>query len=128
MILTFTSAPTLVADKDVKIYTSAGTLIDTITINSTSADESQSTQSGYTVNVGNKQLVRVDGNKVYIQPHYGKLSWGTSYYVDIDAGAITGASTLYGGTAWNGFSGAEGWKFTTKADLKYDCYCQQQYF
>lgn len=116
LILTFTSAPTLVADKNVKIYTSAGTLIDTITINSTSADESQSTQSGYTVNVGNKQLVRVDGNKVYIQPHYGKLSWGTSYYVDIDAGAITGASTLYGGTAWNGFSGAEGWKFTTKAE------------
>ncbi len=115
LILTFTSTPTLVADKEVKIYTSAGILVDTITINSTTADESQTAQSGYTINVGNKQLVRVDGNSVYIQPHYGKLAWDTAYYVEIEADAITGAGTLYGGNAWSGFSGNGGWTFKTKA-------------
>jgi len=116
LILTFTNTPTLVANKEVKIYTSAGNLVDTITINSTTADESQTAQSGYTINVGNKQLVRVDGNSVYIQPHYGKLAWNTAYYVEIDASAITGASTLYGGNTWSGFNGSDGWNFTTKAE------------
>ena len=120
LILTFTSTPTLVSGKSVKIYTSSGTLVDTINILPTS-DDTQSTQSGYSINTGNQQLVRVSGNSVYIQPHYNgsssatKLSYGTGYYVEIDKSAITTSGTLVGGTAWNGFSGSSGWTFTTKS-------------
>jgi len=122
LILTFTSTPTLVSGKSVKIYTSGGTLVDTINILPTS-DESQIPQTGssYTANVGNQQLVRVSGNSVYIQPHYNGstsatvLSYGTTYYVEIDKSAITTSGTLVGGTAWNGFSGSSGWTFTTKS-------------
>ncbi len=120
LVLTFTSTPTLVSGNSVTIYTSTGTLVDTINILPTS-DDTQSTQSGYSINTGNQQLVRVSGNSVYIQPHYNGsssatvLSASTSYYVEIPAAAITTSGTLKDGTAWNGFSGTSGWTFTTKA-------------
>lgn len=122
LVLTFTSTPTLVSGNSVKIYTSEGTLVDTIDILPTT-DDSQTPQTGssYVTNVGNQQLVRVSGNSVYIQPHYNGsssatvLSASTSYYVEIPAAAITTSGTLKDGTAWNGFSGTSGWTFTTKA-------------
>ena len=122
LVLTFTSTPTLVSGNSVTIYTSTGTLVDTINILPTS-DESQIPQTGssYTANVGNQQLVRVSGNSVYIQPHYNGstsatvLSASTRYYVEIPAAAITTSGTLADGTAWDGFSGSSGWTFTTKS-------------
>ena len=122
LVLTFSSTPTLVSGKSVKIYTSTGVLVDTIDILPTS-DDSQIPQSGssYTTNVGNQQLVRVEGNSVYIQPHYNgststtKLSYDTAYYVEISADAITVDGTLTDGSAWSGFSGSDGWSFTTKS-------------
>ena len=121
LILTFTSTPSLVTGKTISIYktSDATTAVDTITINPTS-DESQTLQSGNSVNIGNTQRVRVDGNSVYIQPKYGALDWGTSYYVEIGSDAITGADTLYPNIKWSGFSGSsdtdstKAWTFTTK--------------
>lgn len=111
LILNFESTPTL-SSGNIYIYTSSGTCKDTIAVASTSDNESQKCQSGYTLNVGNQQLVRVSGTKVYIQPHYGVLSASTSYYVLIASGVITG--TLKGASsAFTGFTTSSDWAFTT---------------
>lgn len=112
LILTFVGEPTLKADSSVVIK-NGDTAIDTI---SADADETQSTQGGQTVNVGNKQLVRVDGKNVYIQPHYNgttsatKLQPSTTYTVDIND-FITVPSG-YDGILAAGDTSI--WSFTTK--------------
>ncbi|WP_298533766.1 InlB B-repeat-containing protein [uncultured Treponema sp.] len=112
LILTFVGEPTLKADSSVVIK-NGDTAIDTI---SADADETQSTQGGQTVNVGNKQLVRVDGKNVYIQPHYNgttsatKLQPSTTYTVDI-SDFITVPSG-YDGILAAGDTSI--WSFTTK--------------
>lgn len=52
--------------------------------------------------------ITVDGNTATIHPHHDLLEYGKSYYVQIDAEAIT--------TPDNGFTGIRGkdWTFTTK--------------
>lgn|GEM_PF-701017 len=112
LIMTFVGEPTLKADSSVVIK-NGDTAIDTI---SADADETQSTQGGQTVNVGNKQLVRVDGKNVYIQPHYNgttsatKLQPSTTYTVDI-SDFITVPSG-YDGILAAGDTSI--WSFTTK--------------
>lgn len=118
LILTFESEPTLVADSKVTI-SSGSTEVDSISVNSTTEDGKQSAQSGYTVNVGNKQLVRVDGNSVYIQPHYNgsasatKLSYGTEYTVDV-SGIVSLDSSTYDGMLFP--DGTSTWSFKTKTE------------
>lgn len=123
LIIPFATTPVLAQGGTVKIYkASDNSVADTITINSSSANESQTAQSGYTINVGNNQLVRIgkesygeNPNSVYIQPHFGALEWGTEYYVVIEKSAITGAEKLEDGKTWNGFA-KNAWSFTTKTD------------
>ncbi len=116
LIMTFEEAPTLVADSEVTI-TSDSTTVDTISVNPTTADESQTAQSGYTVNVGNQQLVRLDDTSVYIQPHYNGttsatvLQAETTYTVDV-------SDILTVGSSYDGIMFADGtstWSFTTGA-------------
>ncbi|WP_407425342.1 hypothetical protein, partial [Treponema sp.] len=116
LVLTFESEPSLVSGTAVTISDSSST-VDTITVNSTTADESQSTQSGYTVNVGNQQQVRTDGNSVYIQPHYNGttsatvLQGLTTYTVDVSD--IINIPSSYDGFLFE--DGTTDWSFTTKA-------------
>src|SRR5262249_41648698 len=72
------------------------------------------TYGATTINVGT-QLVRVSGNTVFFAPHVGKLAYGTSYYVAIPKGAITGTLNT---VAFNGLSNVSTvatWSFTTRA-------------
>jgi pectin methylesterase-like acyl-CoA thioesterase len=50
------------------------------------------------------------GNSVTICPRAGVLANGQSYYVTIEAGALTGPA----GDAFPGFAEADSWRFTTK--------------
>ena len=118
LLLSFSSAPTLTADSTIYIYKAEDdSLADSITVKSSTKNEFLSLQSGYTVTVGNQQLVHVGGangdsldtNTVYIQPHIGALSWGTEYYVVIGSDVITTSDT-----SWTGYASKE-WSFTTKS-------------
>jgi len=108
--LTFDSAPVLNAGGSIDIYAlTDGSLVDRVFF----ANEKQ-TVAGVTMTVGT-QLVRVAGNTLYATPHFGKLAYGTSYYVGISTTAITGTLN---GSPFAGFSNAPAvatWRFTTRA-------------
>jgi pectin methylesterase-like acyl-CoA thioesterase len=107
--LTFDAAPTLNTGGLIRIYKSDGTQVDSILF----AGESN-TFGTTAINVGS-QLVRISGNTMFFAPHLGKLAYGTSYYVAIPTGAITG---MLNGMAFNGLSNVSTvatWSFTTRA-------------
>lgn len=60
-------------------------------------------------------LIRVKGASVTIQPHDGRLAYGTDYYVAIDAGVFTGASVK--GRPFAGLGRGAGWRFRTRAPV-----------
>lgn len=60
-------------------------------------------------------LVRVKGAGVTIQPHNGRLAYGTDYYVAIDAGVFTGATVS--GQPFAGIGRGAGWTFRTRAPV-----------
>ena len=114
LAITFDSPPVL--DRTIgfiDIYEkTSGDLIDTVLF----AGEKQRTL-GATNNIINvkEQMVRVEGNGVYITPHFGKLEYGKEYYIAIPCGAIT--ATLHG-VSFNGLANdkdAASWSFTTRA-------------
>jgi uncharacterized protein YjdB len=110
LAITFDSPPTLNTGGTVRIYKlSDGSLVDTIGF----ASESQ-TVNGVQVFV-QTQLARLSGNTLYITPHFGKLAYGTAYYIVIPTTAITGT---FNGKTFVGFSDKSTvatWNFTTKA-------------
>ncbi len=109
LALTFDGPPTLNPAGAIKIYKSDGTQVDSINF----AGETQ-TFGTAVINVGS-QLARVSGNTVFFAPHLGKLTYGTSYYVAIPTGVITGTLT---GIAFSGLSNQNNiatWNFTTHA-------------
>lgn len=111
LMMEFDSEPTLALGGSLAIFkASDNTLVDTIAFE----DEVQSVVSGYNINVGN-QLVRKDGNKLYITPHFGALEYNTEYYIAIPDAVIT---ALMAGTEFKGLSAASkenGWYFTTRS-------------
>lgn len=116
LILKFDSTPTI-GTGSVKIYTSGGTLVDTI--NPTDETFVSGNNSGGVVGALNVkgQLIQVSGSTVVIKPHtnstgYSILSHGTAYYVTIDSGLFTGK---IGGADFGGITGSSGWTFTTAA-------------
>lgn len=90
LVVTFDSAAQITAETKVEILDSNGNVVDTIL----AADEVQNFADGAKVNVG-AQLIRAEGNSVYITPHNGKILPSSSYSVN--------------------FEGAGEWKFETKA-------------
>ena len=113
LAITFDSEP-VIADKNngqIFIYKySDDSLVDTITL-SNATESAFSTERGMTLKIGD-QMVRVEGNTLYITPHFGKLQYGTQYYVAIPNEVITG--TL-GGKTFTGFSPKnKTWNFTTR--------------
>ena len=55
--------------------------------------------------------VKIAGNRAGIELHDGKLAYGTSYYVVIDAGVLRGSIR---GVAFDGVSDPSAWTFTTR--------------
>ncbi len=82
---------TAVSGKDIRIYTSGGTLAETIAANNTAK-------------------VSVSSNKVTVNPA-NDLAFGAGYYVQIDAGAFVDTATTP--NAYAGISDTTSWNFTT---------------
>lgn len=114
LAITFDSAPTI-ADTTGKIYIykySDDTLVDTIAFSNATETAFNSERSVTSLDIGT-QMYRIAGNTLYLTPHFGKLEYGTRYYIAIPNEEITG--TL-GGINFTGFSPAKRtWNFTTKA-------------
>jgi pectin methylesterase-like acyl-CoA thioesterase/lysophospholipase L1-like esterase len=110
--LRFDQAPTLAAGGTVRIYRARdNALVDVI-------------RAGSDTNVigaspdGVKRVVRydpiqADGATVTIQPHDGRLAYGTEYYVLVDAGLVKGASLA--GAPFAGIGKQAAWRFRTRA-------------
>jgi pectin methylesterase-like acyl-CoA thioesterase len=114
--LTFDNPPTLASGGYVAIYEAdSGKIADIITM----SDESQTPYEGANVKVQD-QMVTVDGNNVFITPHFGVLKPKTTYFIAIPEGFIT--NTTLNGVAFTGFSNnkdaANSWIFTTKSAEK----------
>ncbi len=117
--LTFTDTPTInrASSGTVRIYTSSGTLVDTIKpASETMYGYGYSGNSGLGSINAQYQLIQViDTNTVRIIPHHGTdgltlLQPETSYYVLIDDGIISG--TLEG-AEFAGITDSSTWTFTT---------------
>jgi len=109
--ITFDAPPTLTTGGSIDVYKLAdGSLVDRIFY----ANETQ-TVAGVTMQVG-AQLARVSGNTVYFTPHFGKLAYGTQYYVGISTTAV---SAVLNNNTFVGFSNLNTvatWSFTTRSE------------
>jgi len=130
----FDGTPALGAAGTVSIHLATdGSIVDTIRINDpyaifdgTAAISALTTNTTSTkvnligglhsgsnqVRVVNYVPLLISGNTAIIVPHNNKLAYGTSYYVTIDNGLLTGA---IGGTAFAGITAATDWTFSIKA-------------
>lgn len=88
--LTFSESVTAVAGKNIRIYKTDGTLVETI-----AADASAVTISGTSVSIKHANLI------------------AGSYYIQIDAGAFTGNAS---GVSYAGIADTTTWAFTSVAD------------
>jgi hypothetical protein len=114
LAITFDAPPVLDRAGTFSIYDqSTGELVDRAAF----TDERQTFPNGgqsITLNVKD-QLARVDGNTLYLTPHFGKLEYGKTYYVAIPGAAVSG---VLNGKTFNGLSdnrAAAAWSFTTRA-------------
>ena len=107
--LEFDGPPTLNPGHSIKIFSADGTLADSVAF----AGETLR-GGGRTINVGD-QLVRVEGNRLCIQPHTGALKAESAYFIAIPETAVTGALN---GMPFTGLScdpAVATWRFTTRA-------------
>lgn len=59
-------------------------------------------------------LMRLEGRRLIVRPHQGKLSWGESYYVAISANLLNGAKLA--GKSFDGLGKAAGWRFSVRRE------------
>lgn len=86
------------------------TTVDTINL-SNATESAFKSDRGSDLNIGD-QMVRIEGNTLYITPHFGKLADNTQYYVAIPNQVITGTLN---GQSFTGFSPSnKTWNFTTR--------------
>ncbi len=97
--ITFDTPPVVGTTGAVRIFTSAGTLVETLDL----AVPHTRTIGG---TVHNAMPVLVSGNTASIFPRSGVLAYNTTYYVTIDATVFPGYAGISANTAW---------RFTTKA-------------
>lgn len=113
LAITFDSEPVLsdINNGQIFIYKySDDSLVDTIKL-SNASETAFSAERGMNLDIGN-QMVRVEDKTLYITPHFGKLEYGTKYYVAIPNEVITGS---LGGKTFTGFSPKnKTWHFTTR--------------
>lgn len=62
----------------------------------------------------NMPLMRVDGRRLIVRPHQGKLAWGERYYVAISDNLLKGAKLA--GKSFVGLGKAAGWNFTVRSE------------
>jgi pectin methylesterase-like acyl-CoA thioesterase len=127
--ITFDSTPSLGATGKVKVFTTDGTLVDTIDVSDAVSKTSGETQTLFSAR--NTEIDKLGGNVpslaqwryVYYRPvvingstasiklHDGVLRPNTAYYVNIDNGVLNGNVA---GAAFRGVSGTTAWTFKTR--------------
>jgi hypothetical protein len=117
LMIKFDAAPTISSTSSaatasspaVKIYSSGGTLVDTIyATNETISSIVSKVKTDINVH---DQLITLNGKTVTIKPHK-MLSASTEYYVLIDNGLFTGKQN---GVDFAGITDTTAWRFTTRA-------------
>lgn len=113
LAITFDSAPKII-DPTGKIYLnrySDDATVDTIDLSNATEAAFNADRGVNNLNIGT-QMARIEGNTLFISPHFGKLEYGKRYYVAIPSEIITGT---FGGKTFTGFSPAKKtWNFTTQ--------------
>ncbi|HEY0461226.1 MAG TPA: pectinesterase family protein [Pyrinomonadaceae bacterium] len=101
--ITFDSAPKVGTSGQIRLFTSGGTLFDTIDM----------TASPQTRNIGGTSFrylpVIVSGNTASIYLH-GSLAYNQTFYVTLEPGVLTDSANV----PFVGFSGVNAFRFTTK--------------
>lgn len=110
--LSFDAPPTLTQNGSIRIFRSSDdSLVDVLKL----ADEGDAigpSPDGYYRGV-KMPMAWLNGNRLQVRPHQGKLQYGTSYYVAIAAGTLSGATL--NGIGFNGLGRTANWSFTTRA-------------
>ena len=102
--ITFSGAPTLGSSGRIRVFNSAGTAVATIDMAASTMTE---TIGGMSFAVS--RPVYVDGNTVTVTLPPKSLAYGTTYYVNVDSGAITAPGGAFSITS------NSSWRFTTMA-------------
>ncbi len=114
LAIAFDSAPKI-ADLTGKIYInrySDDVTVDTIDLSNATEAAFNADRGVGNLNIGT-QMARIEGNTLFISPHFGKLEYGKRYYIAMPSEIIAG--TL-GGKPFTGFAPAKKtWNFTTQA-------------
>ncbi|WP_322400334.1 pectate lyase [Massilia luteola] len=130
LAITFDTAPSLGSAGKIKVFTTDGTLVDTIDVSDAVSKMSGETQTLFSAR--NTEIDKLGGNVpslaqwryVYYRPvvisgstasiklHDGALRPDTAYYVNIDNGVLNGKVA---GASFRGVSGTSAWTFKTKA-------------
>jgi pectinesterase len=133
LTLTFDSAPAIGSSGLIRIYDAAdNTLVDTLDLSvpsspnpggrSVATTEAQRQAQGASTSMSDHQVDTIGGtdfhffpiivrdNRATIYPHQGKLEYGRTYVVKMDASVLAPASGSFAG-----FGEAMEWRFTTKA-------------
>jgi Pectinesterase/Immunoglobulin domain/Bacterial Ig-like domain len=121
--ITFDSPPVLNNTGKIRIYTAAGTLVDTLdlTLNVTNPAGLAGSVT-YAVNVQPRTIagttytnfpVIISGDTAFIYPHLGLVTTNLTYYVNVDAGVFSNG----GSGTFAGILDATTWRFSTKTRL-----------
>jgi polygalacturonase/uncharacterized membrane protein len=103
--LTFSVVPTLGRSGMIRIFNAAsGVAVDMLDMSAASFSNTYGTQ------VLHYTPVIISGNTAAIYPHSGVLSYNQTYYVNVDPSVFTDSA----GVPFNGISGSNTWRFTTK--------------
>ena len=94
LAVTFTAVPALGATGSIKIYnvTNSTTPVDTISLSSGAVQQRTFPGDGQSFTY---QTLQVSGNTLKIYPHFNVLSSNATYYVLIDAAAVTDTNGAY---------------------------------
>ena len=120
--LTFGTAPVLQSAGKISLYTTGGTLVETIDLSKMPTGVPMSATWPWIETLNGTDIrvipVTVDGKSVYIRFSIGAMAYGTGYYITVDKTIFSNATTI----GFNGIT-ANNWGFTTRAkpttDLNY---------
>jgi pectin methylesterase-like acyl-CoA thioesterase len=120
--LTFETSPILQSAGKISLYTSGGTLVETIDLSKMPTGVPMSATWPWTETLNGNTIrvipVTVDGKSVYIRFSIGAMAYSSQYYVTVEKNIFSNASAI----GFNGIT-ANNWSFSTRtkptADLNY---------
>jgi pectin methylesterase-like acyl-CoA thioesterase len=113
--IAFDDVPVLTGKGSLRIFRAADDKLVDVIKPAGETDAIGPSADGYYRGVA-QALMRVDGKRLVVHPHAGKLEYATKYYVAIADGTLKGAKLS--GKGFVGLGKKAGWEFTTRAALK----------